>query len=272
MAVAEVTPTGATMGKANYARTAAGVSATTEAALYPEKNLVDPQRTKRWRSTSSTVDQTFVLDLGAAYSPTMLALVDCNVDPGETITLKMSTDSEMTSPETLALTSYAQQTPGGVLAWYFSGWTASRQYLSVTLPANGTDDDYFQVGAVYVGTYDTFALNQGVKIELTDPSIRSQAYGGTVYIDSQTAFHTVSFDVAFLSFAEAYTFKAQFAAAASQHTVLDVHAFNRDASGAAVITPASTFYGFPSASGAFSMQVNSPTENTITIGFEEARV
>lgn len=272
MAIAEVTPSGATMGRTNYALSASVASATTSASLYPKENIINPQRTKRWRSTSSTADQKVVIDLGGAYSPTMLALVDCNVKSGQTVTVKMSTTSAMASPETLSLTTYAQTTPGGVLVWYFSGWTSSRQFLEVTLPANGTDDAYYEVGAIYVGTYDTFSIDKGLRIQATDPSVRSESYSGNVYVDAQTAYHTISFDVTLLTYAQAYAFKSQFASATTTHTVLDLHAFNRDVSGAAVITPASTFYGFPASGGGFSMQVVSPTENAISVSFEEARI
>lgn len=272
MAIAEVTPSGATMGKANYALSASVVSATTSASLYPKENAINPQRTKRWRSTSSTSAQKIVIDLGAAYSPTMLAIVDCNIRSGETVTLKMSTTSVMGSPESISLTTYPQTTPGGVLVWYFSGWGSSRQFVEVTLPANGTDDDYYEIGAIYLGTYDTFVIDKGLRIETVDPSVRSESYSGNVFVDGQVAYHTIGFDVTLLTYAEAYAFKSQFARATTTHTILDIHAFNRDVSSAAVVTPASTFYGFPAPGGGFSLEVTSPTENSISVSFEEARV
>jgi len=269
MAVAATTPSGATMGNINHIATATSVTATTEATLYPASNLLDPHRTKRWRSTTKASNQDIVFDLGQTREPIMLALVDCNIASGQTVTLTMATDSSIsTSTESISLTTYAQAEPGRVLVWYFSGWNAAKQYVRVRLPANGTDDDYYEVGAIYLGTHNTFALSKGVKLQTVDPSVRSESYGGNVYLDAQTAYHTVDFDVELLSFSEAYAYKTLFDLGVTAHTVLDLHAFNRETF---FTTPASVFYGFLANSGGFSMTITSPTENTISVSFEEAR-
>lgn len=267
MAIAATTPSGATMGNLNHITTASiATPYPTTATLYPVTNLLDPHRTKRWRSTSNA-EQKIIFDLGTTREPLMLALVDSNLSSGQTVTLEMSASSAMTSAESISLTTYAQTTSGRVLVWYFSGWTSARQFARLTLPNGGTSDSYHELGAVYLGTYNTFSLSKGVSLKTVDPSPRSESYGGDVYIDSQIAYHTVDFNVELLSFAEAYAYKTLFDLGATSHTVLDLHAFTRDF----FTTPASVFYGFLSSSGGFSMTINSPTENSIGISFEEAR-
>lgn len=268
MAVAQVTPTGAVIGTSNLLTDATVVSATSELALYPKEHIIDPHRTKRWRSTSSG-QQDIVIDLGSAKSPNMLALVDCNIGDAKTITLTMATNSAIsTGTESLSLTTYQQVTPGGTLVWYFGDWTSDRQYVRLRLPASGTTDSYYQIGAMYLGYRGELELSKGVSIKTEDPSLRSESYGGTVFIDKQLPYHTIDFDAELLSFAGAYLYKTIFDLGTTEHTILDLHA----AMGfTAWVTASAVFYGTLSPKGGFSMRLMSPTENSISVSFEEAR-
>ena len=267
MAVAQVTPTGCAMGNINFLTDATVVSVTSELALYPKEHIIDPHRTKRWRSTSNA-QQDIIIDLGSAKGPKILALVDCNISADQTILLSLDSTTAFSTPASLTLTSYNQVIPGGTLVWYFDGWSIDRQYVRLRLPASGTADSYYEIGAMYLGTYSTFALSQGLSIKTSDPSLRSESYGGTIFIDNQLPYHLIDFDVDLLSFAEAYIYKTLFDWGTSDYTILDLHA----AMGMnAWITPGAVFYGLLSGKSGFSMKVSSPTENMISVSFEEAR-
>lgn len=260
------TPSGATIGVSNFITDATVQSYTSQASLYPAENLLDPHRTKRWRSTS-TAQQQIVLDLGSAKAPTMIALVDSNLSSGVSLTIEMASDSAMTSPTSVTLTTYTQSSTNRVLVWYLTGMP-TQQFVRLTIPTSATADSYVEVGAIYLGTYASFAVSQGVSLDLNDPSPRSASFGGSTYVDPMTCYYTIDFTVEGIDYGTAYFYKMLFDTGTVTHTVLDLHAsFGFDA----FVTPASAFYGFLSPRRGFSLKIVSPTSNSMGFSFEEAR-
>lgn len=73
-----MTPTSAALSARNLVEDSTILSATSEAALFRKESLVNPLRSVRWRSTAATKQQ-IVGQFDAASAPTVLALVDSNL-------------------------------------------------------------------------------------------------------------------------------------------------------------------------------------------------
>lgn len=248
---------------------------TAQAALYPVKNLLTPHRSETWRSDNATDDHYVIFDLGSAMLPTCLALTDVNFDGGTYIRLRGSTDSAQVSGVVYwDLPLYSQDSVSKILRWYLgtptSGSAAAKQYWGVRiLPASfgsyNTDEDFFEIGSVFLGEYTNITPDQGVRISAKDPSDRMKAYGRAQWADPIRSYHQIDLTLDGLTFSELYTLKKLIVAQGSSHAILDVHAYSSDA----VVKAGGCFYGYFDESPT-SGRLSSPTNNELTLSFEEA--
>lgn len=246
-----------------------------QAALYPARNLLSPHRSETWRSTDATSDQYVVFDLGSAMLPTGLALTDVNFDGGTSIRLKGSTDSaQSTGVVYWDLPLYSQDAVSKILRWYLgdptSGTAAAKQFWGIhllpgTLGSYNTTDDLIEIGAVVLGEYVDITPDQGVRISAKDPSDRLKAYGRAQWTDPIRSYHSIDLTLAGLTFSELYALKSQIVAQGSSHAVLDVHAYSTDAT----VKAGGCFYGYFDESPSTG-RLGSPTDNELSISFEEA--
>lgn len=248
---------------------------TSQTNLYPARNLLTPHRSETWRSTDSTTDQYVVFDLGSAMLPTCLALTDVNFDGGTAIRLKGSTDSAQSSGVVYwDLPLYSQDSVSKILRWYLgtptSGSAASKQFWGIhllpgTLGTYNTTDDLFEIGAAFLGRYTDITPDQGVRISAKDPSDRTKAYGRAQWSDPIRSYQKVDATLDGLTFSELYALKNLIVAQGSSHAILDVHAYSTDA----VVKAGGCFYGYFDESPT-SGRLSSPTDNELTLSFEEA--
>ena len=246
-----------------------------QSALYPVSQLLSPHRSATWRSTSSTTDQYVVFDLGSAKLPTALALTDVNFDTGTYIRLKGSTDSAQSSGVIYYdFPIYTQDSVSKVLRWYLgtptSGSAAAKQYwgihiLPATFGSYSVSDSFFEIGSVFLGTYEDITPDQGVSITSRDYSDRVYAYSRTMWTDTVRASHTVDLTLAGLTFAELYSLKNKIVGHGADHAILDIHAYSTTAA----VKAGGCFYGYFE-ERALDANMNSPTDCELNISFEEA--
>lgn len=244
-------------------------------ALYPATNLLSPHRSESYRSEDATNDQYVIFDMGSAMLPTCLALTDVNFDAGTYIRFRGSTNSAQTTGVVYwDLPLYSQDVATKVLRWYLgtptSGTAAAKQYWGVRiLPASfgsySTDEDLFEIGAVFIGEYTDITPDQGVRVSAKDPSDRQRAYGRAQWTDPIRPYHDIDLTVAGMTFAEMYTLKSQIVAQGASHALLDVHAYSTDA----IVKGGGCFYGYFSDTPATG-SLDSPSLNALRISFEEA--
>lgn len=149
--------------------------------LYPASNLTLFDRTARWWTVNATDNGIAWVDLGTAKLPTLLALIDSNLDSGETVTLKGADDSNITTNVlTWTFTTWEQSDIGKTLRWYMgdpdSGSAAARRYWQLILPANGTSDSQHQLGGWWLGEHEDFQLAPGWDFRSVNPPRRVNRY------------------------------------------------------------------------------------------------
>lgn len=270
----------------NYILDGAVATYSSQSALYPASNLLSPHRSATWRSTSSTTDQYVLFDLGSARLPTCLALMDVNFPQGDGeivsrrltgayIRLKGSTDSaQSTGVVYYDFPLYAHDSASKILRWYLgtptSGSSAVKQYwgihiLPATFGSYQLSDAFFEIGAVFLGTYEDIMPDQGVSITSRDYSDRVYSYARTMWTDTLRSGHSIDLSLGGLTFAELYDLKQRIVRHGPKHAVLDLHAY----SSTEAVKASGCFYGYFE-ERAMSADLNSPTDCELSLSFEEA--
>jgi hypothetical protein len=256
-------------------------------ALYPTTNLLTPHRSETWRSPESVaLISGAVFDMGTVRTPTCLALASANFS-GTFLQLLGADDASLaTNLVNFTLPLYVQDDSAKVLRWYL-GTPTSGSMGSSTNPADAAsargrkfwcvrmlplsytydtgDDDFFEIGAIFLGEYTNITPEQGVRISASDPSDRQRAYGRAQWSDPIRPYHEIDLTVGGMTFSELYTLKRKIVAQGSRHAILDVHAYSTDA----VVKGGGCFYGYFS-DDPVSGRLESPTDNELSISFEEA--
>ena len=197
----ESLPTSATLSVANLtlASGASCLAATSEATFYPRTNLQSALRSKKWRSVG-TGQTDLDFDLGSAQLPTIIALIDSNLDASKTVTIYASDSSAFGSGETYTYTS-ATYTQGRakVLRFYRgapdSGSATARRYWRIRLPSSGTSSTYHELGVVWLGAYIDVAFEYGATNKIVDPSHVVESYSGARYFDALRTMRDIDISV-----------------------------------------------------------------------------
>jgi hypothetical protein len=267
----ESKPLSAALGNTNFLRTATIASRTSEATYYPARYLLSDHRTRRWRSTSSSTAQSISFDLGSARVPTMLALIDYNGTTG-IVTLQSSTNSSFSSDlQTYSLWTDQQSPYSRTLCFYpgTDNWGAAptaRQFWRLTLPAGATADAYHELGGVWLGTYEPFAVVSSLSIDSQDDSPTAESRAGARYVDQFRPIAKVSLSVEYLGLASAQALRDRLLGLRQDPVVIDVHAV----SAASGLYPYGRFFGYLDPGG-ISADLQGGNENTISLSFVESR-
>ena len=244
----EVKPTTGTIWLKNLVMEK-GVSvgaATTQQLYSPASYLLNPLRTRRWRSTglaTASVD----IDLGASYTPGAAAgircfgLVDCNVFPGLTVALKSIDGIGGSVVSTWSYTTYTRARVNQTMRWYVGNHDggaagAASRYWRVELPTafaiGGDDPDeldlFLQIGVVWLGDYTEIGYDLGTRIRAKDLSEESESREGDKYHDRLGVIHMVDLSVPLLEAATLYPVLKEGLdrAGATGRVMLDLHAIS----------------------------------------------
>lgn len=256
--------------------TALSVRVTNSQAFYPATNLLTPHRSETCRSTNAN-DWSARFDMGTDVIPECVALIDSNITNGSSfIQFAGADDSSITTNVVFwNLPTYIQDATRNTLRWYLgtptsgtlgSGRRFWRIAIFPSLWGAYHDDDYHEIGVVMIGPYKDITIDQGVRIRTKDPSDRQRAYGGALWTDVMRRAAEVDFTVAAMNFRDCYRFLRQLTNQGSSPVLLDLHA----ASEQEVVKSTGCFYGHLSDVPATG-RLESPTDNSIDISFEEAR-
>jgi hypothetical protein len=155
------------------------LTASSEDVYLPVSNLANALRKRIYKSGTES-DTTITIDLGAAYTPTAIILLDCAFgDNVPDFTL-------YSSPDNSTWTSRATWTMGGgtnTTAQLFAG--VAVRYWKLVI-GRDYDDNPITIGRMFFGTYYSATEPpdyDGVTITPTDPSVPQLSAGGQEYTD-----------------------------------------------------------------------------------------
>lgn len=257
---------------------AASIIASAPAAdLYPASNLLLRLRSKRYRTTSGAA-QSVDIDLGSAKLPTMLALIDLNLDTAAASGIALVgsentsfTDSPSGSLLTWTLTPYLPSDDGGIVRWYLgdpdAGSAAAKRYWRLTMQSGIQSGAYHQLGVIWLGTYTDMKPDPGVDIDGVASASTAYSYNGAAYIDELPIERSISFDLRKLPLLEAFAKKDELDVHAGKHLIVDIHASTTDAA----VKPEGAMYGLLASRRMPTLSVDGPETNTLAIQLDESR-
>ena len=243
-------------------------SVTTEETFYDADNLLNPARTKRWRSTSDgSTDVVYYFD-GETVDPTFFAIIDSNLADDKTITLTGASDSGFTtSVVSWTLTTHQQSDLNKVIRWYLgtpdSGSAGARAYWKVNFPSYTTTEGYHTAGVIWLGTYRAISPSS-VSIQSVHHSKRSVAYGGTIYSDRRQTSRRISFRSELMTFSDAYNLKDDLDLQSDDPVLLDLH-------GTATTDALESVSGYYGRVAQVNSTLVSSVQNGVAISIEELR-
>lgn len=173
-------------------------------SAYPLTNLLNSQPGRVARTTDADEASTkFRLDLGSATSLQMFAFVNHNFSQGSTIRIRVSNNSDGSSPsldETLTIdvstvewgmlawgqfpwTGTDEDFPGGFTSFYLHGSAVSGRYILIDGSDEASADGYWEFGCFLAGVPFVPAINIGfgVSVGIVDDSRIDRAVGAGFY-------------------------------------------------------------------------------------------
>lgn len=254
----------------------------TQEALYPSSNLLNPLRSKTWRTTSAGSVATADFDLGENKTPSVFGLIDV-YRPSNTIDeiqLWGCDNSSFTDSPSGALNKWIYGASdcydtdgvlGGILKFYLGddedgNVPIAQRYWRIQIEANGSQS-YHELGTPWLGTYLDIVPQQGASVRYRDRSPRVEARGGAPYIDRIRVEREIGIDLAALTYNGLYTLRRSLDDYQGKHLVVDVHA-NEATDG--VIKGESAYYGiFDSRS--LDIGIDSPVNSELSFSIQESR-
>lgn len=193
---------------------------------YPLSNLLTTQPGKKARSTNDSEASTlFVLDFGSAQSLQMFAFVDHNFSQGASIRVRVSDNSDGSSPsldETFTVNiasvvwgslpwgafpwdGVVDEFPGGYISFYLHASEVSGRYVLINISNESNLDGYVEAGCFLAGVPFVPGINVGfgAAIGLIDDSTPERSAAGGLYADSKPKRRRVVGPVDYLSEEEA---------------------------------------------------------------------
>lgn len=254
------------------------------ASGYSYENIIDPKRTKKWRTTTATAHE-LKIDLGQDRIPTVVALIDSNLSTTVTssftnaeITLSGASSSDFADSagtlHTYSLSVYLPVSTGGnLMIWYptapDSYTTSAKRYWSLKFPDTSWFMSYHELGGLWLGEYTNIAIDSNVGANVFDTSNRITTDYGLQYVDKLNTRKNIGISLSKLSRAAAYGIAESAEASHARNCLLDIHAYA--AVRADGIKQNSAYYGHLDTKGGISLNVMNPINNTIDLEFEEDR-
>ena len=238
-----------------------------EQAFYPGKNLTSSQRSRKWRSSSTTTDKltSVAFDLGSAKTPGVFALIDSNllysgtlgvansILPSGTVNtnqvvLQGSSTSSFSTVQQFTYEFYQPDSVNGVIRFYIgnddSGAAVSAyRYWRVIFPdkSNGgvSVSKYFEAGEIWLGPLDEIRIeHKSINVTQQDKSPKSVSYSGATYFDKLKAIRNIRVSLAHVSdtqiegtYTSALSLQEKISAiGATDPVLLDIGAYNTEAS------------------------------------------
>lgn len=171
------------------------ISSSSEYVGYPDDNLGDPARWKRWRSAIATTDQWVKFDLGSAKSIQVFAAINAEYLHAAGAVLRVqanATDSWGAPTVNDVLVSPTTNFTSVLSDWLSAA--VSLRWVRFYFENPGAVNTYFELGAVYAGTYlePTRTLSSTLSVSRVDPSVQRYAIGGQRSSITRGKFHQVS--------------------------------------------------------------------------------
>lgn len=170
---------------------------------FPVSNVLKQDRSKKWRSY--TYSGWFIIDMHVAQHPEVFGLIESNF--GTDATFGVSAKITLTGADSIAMQ--------GAVTWVWDyqinnsnrtwvkvidlpttgTWesTTKKRYWKVTIQLN--KQDYFfqpELGVVWLGDMYQIPIDSNFSIKVTDSGKTTEAYNGTLYLDSLRPFADVS--------------------------------------------------------------------------------
>lgn len=195
-------------------------------ASYPLANILTTQPGTVARSSNDSESSTqFVLDLGSAQSIQMVALINHNMSPGSTVRIRVSNNSDGSSPsldvtEDVDVTSVVWGSlPWGAFPWrgvvagalggyvffYLHTSAVSGRYLLINISDEDNVDGYVQIGCLLAGVPFVPAVNIsfGASLGVVDDSRAERGVGSGLYAQQKPKRRRVSAPLEYLTEDEA---------------------------------------------------------------------
>ena len=126
----------------------ATVTATTEATNFGVGNLKELPVSKTWKSTAGSLsDQKLTVDLGSSKVVSVIALINHNLRPTATVSVRASNMSDFSG----TLTTFNVPPAVRRNAWRLLDVAVSRRYWEIKITDTGHPNDHLQVGYLMLG-------------------------------------------------------------------------------------------------------------------------
>jgi hypothetical protein len=221
------------------------VAITNEDKRYPAKNLLDPRISKTYRTTQLFDERNgffqIGLDLGSAMLPTIFAMINTNITKttGNGAYLIGATNALFTTGTIIYDAFPLYETHTNVLRWYIDTPStnppgAEKQYWAFRMYPNDwgngfTDDQYIEIGNLWLGEYQELKHNYGSKISQFDKSSKSQSFGGATYVDEINSGFSLTSEMPYVSRTARQSLVEGFSTYSKRsHVLLDFEPFIND--------------------------------------------
>lgn len=167
----------------------ATITASSEVANRPASFLKSLARWKKWRSSTSTGDQSVVFDFVVTRTIRAIVLVDWKAHGGGTIKAETWNGSSYVLFANFTLPTF--NPTRAIAVWNTTGVSTSRVRIYFTNA--GPSNDYVELGAVFAGDYyqPTYNLIDGFQVEPVDPSEERASVDGQVETQQRTKYHVI---------------------------------------------------------------------------------
>lgn len=204
----------------------ATISTDSEISTLPASNVQLSHVAKKWHTAAGVKSAYVIFDMGASVACAIAALLGVNLTSAGTIRIRASdTDPTVTSSTVYDSTAVATGVTSGYGAIYKSFDSATARYWRIDL-ADSSVSSNLQVGRVFLGPKWTLSIaaQLGWSVMASDPSRRTETYGGQVHVDERPQQRVVQFALDYMD--EAEMFGNAFAMARANGVVRDVLAIN----------------------------------------------
>jgi hypothetical protein len=170
--------------------TATTIAASGEVTTRPASFLKSLARWKKWRSTTTTGNQTVDFDFGSSQTIKAVLLADWKAHSGGTLKAQYWNGAAWVDFGTFT---QASPNPTKVIAlWNTAGQATTKIRLLFT--NTGAVSDYVELGVVFIGSYvePTYTLIDGFRLTPQDPSLVVAALDGQEESQARTVYHLAS--------------------------------------------------------------------------------
>jgi hypothetical protein len=169
----------------DYAKTATPTTSA-DAVGYPKENAQNDARWKRWRSSTTTGNQNYDLDLGGSKTIQFVALVNVTAHAGGTVKAQYWTGAAWVD---LGTFTFSALTGVGML-WVSQATTKVR----ILFVNSGAVSAYVEIGVVRCGGYfqPVQQIQPGVLLDRPDPTEHVASVDGQEFAQRRSRFYSVA--------------------------------------------------------------------------------